>query len=263
MEPDEIIKRELSSGHKPKKELVKAQIKEGIKKPTAYRHINSLQKNGTISEIEGRKGIFTITNRCGKLEETAAEEVDFLLDEAKKKKSPESVKTALHALGTILKRSKVTKESPIWDFYKEALEDNYYKEEWSNLIDNLQVASRNLQEVGDDDCLNTIKKELWPRISALFEPNQDHAILLSITPFIETLYPDEASTIIFNSANNYISNANIDDIKWDHFIDAMLPQLKKYYKENKLKVWKWLFSLLDWDNETIKKRSRKIYQNLQ
>ncbi|MFH0896899.1 MAG: hypothetical protein V1850_02475 [Candidatus Bathyarchaeota archaeon] len=258
MEPDEIIRRELTLGPKSRKELVEAQLKNGITRPTAYRRINTLLINGAINEIEGRKGMFAPTHI--KLEEINAEEVDYLIDMINKKGSPESVKAALYELGLILRRCKITKKSNIIDFFKKTVEDDYYKNEWTNLIDDLSAITCNLAQIRDDEDLDEIRKTFQPSIINLLEPSQDKPILKSVVHFIETLSPDDACSLIFDKVNTYISDEQFDDLQWDQFISVVLLQLKELYNKDKLKVWRWLFPLMEEGNETAKKRAIKIHE---
>lgn len=257
----DIILQELTSSPKTWSELLSAvtQIRS-VSETTFFYHLRKLLRDNRIEKVvnEQHKKIYRLAADAEDvqlMEKTGAvdrAEISYLLAQINQAQASETIDQALKDVKSILLVKSLIDYPAIWGFFKDKLTQKKFEPYWPTLIEILLLILRGAKTRSDTKTLALLKGAVFPRISEItLTPGKARGRSIE---FVDELLPErdkfEQLKIIAEKVMEQGDNV------------SLLYPLATIYKRQKLDIWKWLYPLIDGDNQKLAKQASELLSYL-
>jgi len=256
-----VILGELQSGPKEWRPLQDACNNAGYSRSNFYYHLKNLIKNGNIMKRkspDGRNLYYLQLKSEEGVEDADPEEIHFLVKKLKTSQNYEAITEALTDFGNICQAKRLMKYGEVWIFFKEKLREKLYS---GRLLGCLDIITSRAVQAGDEGFIKRIREEFLQEIVAIImdvdkeDPVRREAVRL----LAKLLTEDELYDNLMAISDDVVRKGQED---WRKLIVPLFDYLKIFYDRRKTSVWKWLYDLMENDDETIRDRGRKLLRSL-
>jgi len=261
----DMILEELASGPKIWSQLLDA-VREvrSISQSAFYYHLTKLLQDGKIRKIvrpdglknyelaETEKAPAEVAPKVAEIEVADEEEISFLLNVIRQAHTDKARKQAFTDLKIIINTKDVTLYPEIWGFFRDKLDDKNYERYWPELIECLRFILKNARASNDKETINLLKNDLFPRILRIAK-TPTRARWQGVEFIDDLLSNDEKFKELKEIAEKVIEQG--DDVTY-------LYPLAKMYTQRKKEIWRWLYSLIDSDDQKVREKASDLLSYL-
>jgi len=256
-----VILGELQSGPKEWRPLQDVCGKAGYSRSNFYYHLKNLIKNGNIMKREspdGRNLYYLQLKSEEGVEDADPEEIHFLIDKLKTSRNSVVIAEALTEFVNICQAKRVMKYGEVWIFFREKFQEKLYS---GRLLGCLDIITSRAMQAGDEKFIKRIKEEFLQEIVAIImDINKEDPVRREAVRLLAKLHTgDELHDHLMAISDDVVRKGQED---WRKLIVPLFDYLKIFYGRHKTSVWKWLYDLMENDDETIRDRGRKLLRSL-
>jgi DNA-binding MarR family transcriptional regulator len=200
------------------------------------------------------------------LEETDAELLEFILQELDNASAIEARLALLEDLGKLCQRTRIWKfGDKVWDPIKKR-SFNIETQESVKLLNCVSLAVQNMRSLGEENGIEKVKMKFFKDTEEAYKksiPSQFFPFQEAASRIIKLLASENDKIDLYKSVlENVIRRADIKS-----FSEVGMPYLNALLdfnlsKDQKMDLRKWLYTLMENENETIRKKALHVFEKL-
>lgn len=260
VECPKVILGELQSGPKESRPLLDACKKAGYSRSNFYYHRRELIKNGkiTVSKTPYGRNLHYLRLAEEGVEDADPEEIHFLINKLKTSENFVVIDEALTEFVSICQAKRVMKHGEVWIFFKEKLREKLYS---GRLLGCLDIITTRAMQARDEGFIKRIKEQFLQEIVEIIMDvdKEDDVRREAVRLLAKLLTEDELYDRLIAISGGVIRKGQEE---WRKLIVPLFDYLKTFYGHRKTSVWKWLYELMENDDEAIRDRGRRLLRSL-